>query len=600
MPSPNRDQSLSRESLPVGDHSGRRSGRVVYAAADAAALLQPHLAALSHPKDAGFEQIKKNASRTVYRHVIDGQAVYVKHFHSRSFFHRLGWSLGRVDARREMTFARLLAAGGVSTPEVLAGCWRGGEHWLVTAAVEPAVAADVWHAERAGQGPAGRAAVREVTVALAELVGRMHAAGVVHGDLHCGNVLIRTDRRDVDLVLTDLHRARKRRHVSRRTRTANLAQLLHDRWDFTTRTDRLRFLKHYLRVSNAEGTLRGWQRMVEHLAARHRRRQYAQRDRRCRRTDQYFARVRLGGRWRGHVVLASKRRLGGSKAAEQVFTVDEWRQVLADPAVLLSPGDGQVVKESRSSLVVRRTIRLGDRDLDVFVKQHRRKAFWKALVDCVRPSRAIRAFRLGHALLTRRIPVALPLAAIERRVGPFLTDNIIVSEAVPWPRLDEFLRTHLGVRPNVRNMLSAHQLHQLTQEVLWQMGRLLQKLHDNNYAHRDLKASNMLVRWEDGQSGELVLVDLDGLRPVRRISMRQRFQGLMRLNVSLLQCPAANHPCQLRMLLGYLRRPGSGRINFKAYWRVLEVWSARKLNQQIRSRRGLQLVRRQAAQRATA
>ena len=39
------------------------------------------------------------------------------------------------------------------------------------------------------------------------------------------------------------------------------------------------------------------------------------------------------------------------------------------------------------------------------------------------------------------------------------------------------------------------------------------------------------------------------------------------------------------MLLGYLRRPGSGRIRFKPYWRALEIWSDRKLRQQIRSRR---------------
>ena len=59
----------------------------------------------------------------------------------------------------------------------------------------------------------------------------------------------------------------------------------------------------------------------------------------------------------------------------------------------------------------------------------------------------------------------------------------------------------------------------------------------------------------------------------------------MRLNVSLLECPAVTHAGRLRMLLGYLRRPGAGRINFKPYWRELERWSARKLRQQIRSRR---------------
>ena len=134
--------------------------------------------------------------------------------------------------------------------------------------------------------------------------------------------------------------------------------------------------------------------------------------------------------------------------------------------------------------------------------------------------------------------------------------------------------------------MSVPQQRQLAQEVLWQMGRLLQRLHDSGFAHRDLKANNMLVRWSPGEPPEIVLLDLDGLsRRRRHLTARRKFQGLMRLNVSLLECPVVNHAGRLRMLLGYLRRPGSGRIHFKPYWRMLERWSGRKLRQQIRSRR---------------
>jgi hypothetical protein len=52
---------------------------------------------------------------------------------------------------------------------------------------------------------------------------------------------------------------------------------------------------------------------------------------------------------------------------------------------------------------------------------------------------------------------------------------------------------------------------------------------------------------------------------------------------------------RLRMLLGYLRRPGGGRPNFKPYWRVLEDWSADKLSNQIRSRRRKQRAARRPA-----
>ena len=117
------------------------------------------------------------------------------------------------------------------------------------------------------------------------------------------------------------------------------------------------------------------------------------------------------------------------------------------------------------------------------------------------------------------------------------------------------------------------------------LGQVLGRLHDSSLAHRDLKATNMLVLWDGHGAPEVVLVDLDGLRKTRLLTARERFQGLMRLNVSLLECPAVNRAGRLRMLLGYLRRPGSGRIPYKPYWRALERWSAWKLRKQMQDRR---------------
>ena len=132
--------------------------------------------------------------------------------------------------------------------------------------------------------------------------------------------------------------------------------------------------------------------------------------------------------------------------------------------------------------------------------------------------------------------------------------------------------------------------------MLWELGRLLRRLHQAGFAHRDLKATNLLVRWDDspGRSPQIIMVDLDGLRQVRRVSCRQEFRGLMRLNVSLLECPGVSHAGRLRMLLGYLRRPGVGRINFKPYWRLLQQWSNRKIRRQIASRQRRQKAQRRA------
>jgi len=566
-----------------------------YLAETAGQLGQEELRELSSPPADRWRVVKHNPSRTVYFGSLGGRGVYVKHFHSRSLVRRVMKRLGRSDLWCEMSYAAYLTGRGVATPEVLAAGTCNGGTWLATRAVAPAEPGDRWHERQLALGHAGARAIRQAAVALAQTVARMHAAGVLHRDLHCGNIMIRTDGAAPQPVLMDLHRARHRRVLSRRARAANLAQLFHDRYCFTSRSDRLRFLKHYLAASQASGTLRGWQIMVVQLAYHHARRMYAKRDRRTLRKDKYFYPVTLGRGWRGHVVLATKNHTKNSPASAMQFDAADWRAALADPEGLFVGPEVEAVKDSRSSQIVRRHIQVGPHRLCVYVKRARRKFAWKAIVDFFRPARSTRAFALGHALRNRRIPTALPLAALERRVGGLLVDSIFIVEAVDAPCLNRFMDTWLARQPQADARLTAAQQHRLAQEVLWQLGRLVQRLHDHNFAHRDLKASNLLVRWSPGSSPEVVLVDLDGISRRRLLTTRRRFQGLMRLNVSLLECPAVNHAGRLRMLLGYLRRPGCGRVNFKPYWRVLEEWSDHKLRRQIRSRRKRQKASRRPA-----
>lgn len=566
-------------------------GKVVYADKQAKSMLRDRVSELYAPAEYSWEEVKHNDSRTVYRETINGQLIYLKHFHSRSLLHRFMRRFGSSDAMREMRFSRHLQARGVPTAEVLAATCAEGVEWLATRAVEPSVPADAWHTQQLALGQAGKKRIDRAIVELARMIGRMHAAGVIHSDLHCGNVLVRTDENPngpVKLVLMDLHRASIRRKLSRGARAKNLAQLLHDRQYLTTRSQQIRFLKHYLHASGAAGSIRGWQMLVEHFAQMHSRRQHNQRDRRVFRDGKYFSRINLPGNWRGCVVLASKRHMAGSEAAKYRFTVDQWKQALADPPGLLEGHDAVVYKNGNSSRVMRRRITVGRHELDVFVKQTIQKRRWKMLLDCLRPSKPIRAFSLGHSLLTRRIATALPLAAMERRIGPILLDSILITEAVDAQPMNTFLETWLAGTPNSDSPLTVNQRRLLGREVLWQLGRMLQRLHDYRFAHRDLKATNLLIRWSPGQSPEIVLVDLDGLSRRTMMTARCRFQGLMRLNVSLLKCPAVNRAGRLRMLMGYLRRLGTGRVAFKPYWRTLEDWSSKKLRQQIRVRRRAQ------------
>ena len=596
-------RATSAEAIRYADDAARRRVETVLGDAD------------EHRADV-WSLVKQNVSRTVWRRSADrtGGVLYLKHFHNTGPVHRLFRRLGRGGAIREMRFGGYLLSRGLPVPKILAACCRGPSEWLVSEGIEPATQADQWHSEQLANG--NHAAVREATVALAELVGRMHALGVIHRDLHCGNVLVRQGDPG-EVVLMDLHRMCRRRRLRRHARAANLAQLVSDRRLWTTRSQRLRFLKHYLRAAGAEGTLIGWVRLIEPLAQRHSRRLNAKRERRIFSTNRYFAAMRVGG-YRTHVVLDSKRRVPGSKASELSFAAEDWRRVLADPEALFTGEGVQVIKDSPSSLVVRRRLRVGPAEVDVHVKRPRRKHWRRWVADVFRWSRPLRAFHLGHSLLARHIYTALPLAAMEKRAGPLLVDSILITETVSGGRarppdhadqggaaaprdelrglhLNRFLNRYLGPGRD-GSAVPAPRTNRLARQVLWQLGRLLRRLHEEGFAHRDLKATNLLVHWNGSpsQTPAVILVDLDGVRRVRRVTARREFRGLMRLNVSLLECPAVTHAGRLRMLVGYLRRPGMGRVPFKPHWRQLERWSSGKIRRQITSRQ-----RRQKAQRRT-
>ncbi len=567
-------------------------GVVRFTDADARRQTEPLLTGSS---DIRWSVVKQNVSRTVYRHEASGSVgvLYLKHYHSRSLLHRLQRRIGLSDSRCEMRFSRYLSANNVPVPKVLATYNHKGTEWMISEGIEPSVPADKWHADKTA---AGNTDIRAAVIALAELVGRMHACGVLHRDLHCGNVLVRTvdpsPGRFDGLVLTDLHRMLRRRRLSRRSRAANLAQLFHDQRLWTTRSQRIRFLRHYLSAAGAEGTIRGWTRLIELFANRHTRRLYAQRDRRIFATNQYFARMSIAGR-RTHVILASKRSLPGSKTCEHTFTTEDWLKALADPDALFTGDNIKIIKDSASSYIVKRRLRIGLRDIDVYVKRPRRKRTVRWVTDLFRPSRALRSFYLGHALLGRHIYTALPLAAMEKRRWGFLVDSILITEQVHGLHLNKFLNRYLDDEQTDGSHIEKRRL---ARQVLRKLGQLLRRLHEEKFAHRDLKASNLLVHWDNHRDHppEVILVDMDGVNRVRRVTRRQQFRGLMRLNVSLLECPVVNHAGRLRMLLGYLRSPGTGRINFKPYWRLLQNWSTRKIRRQIISRQ-----RRQKAQRRT-
>ncbi len=180
-----------------------------------------------------------------------------------------------VDAGNECAACRRLARVGIRAPRVAAFGVRGAnpatrQSFVVCDALDGFVSLTEV-AERWRREPPPPSLRWQLTRELARLVRALHDAGINHRDLYFDHVLAdATALQDgrVELALIDLHRAGLRRRVPRRWLLRDLAALSFSAaYEGATRTDQLRFLRHYTSGSPAQA-LRSGPRFWHAVAAR--------------------------------------------------------------------------------------------------------------------------------------------------------------------------------------------------------------------------------------------------------------------------------------------------------------------------------------------
>ncbi len=406
-----------------------------------------------------------------------------------------------------------------------------------------------------------------------------------HFDLHAGNVLIQPTPNGLRALFVDLNNIRIGRRVRDTGIVLNLAQL--NQWfrSHAPVTDRLRFLDRYLHWHAAlsgrssHGRSIGCSRaeLIRRLsdaALRHAESLYAKRDRRIMKTGRYFARLRLGGGWRAHAFLASKHPVAGSPVSTMTFTPQQWKQWLRHPLGLVRPGDRRmIVKESHSTVVCRGRLETEDgQGIDVVIKRALPRNWIKRLAHTISTSHPMLTWKLGNALLNRQIPTARPLAVVERRRLGLLIDSLVISEYLPHTLdLDTFLTVTLREQPPAAG-------RELKRQVTRSLSEVIRRLHERGFAHRDLKAPNVLIQWDPSASdpARALLVDLDGLRPAQPGDPELDVQALTRLNVSVDHCKRVTLTDRLRFLRTHLTRVGCPQPRWKPLWRRIAADSALK------------------------
>ncbi|MGI9311078.1 MAG: lipopolysaccharide kinase InaA family protein [bacterium] len=200
------------------------------------------------PPDHDARVVARSRQADVFSFRYRRRAYFHKTFHPRGAAEPIkDWFRGSR-ATRCLRAHRLLAAHGFRAPQVVMVGHARRHCFIVMAAVPQRIGLDDFLRNAAGDDARAHRMHRRAQIArLGDLIGRLHAAGIAHGDLLRGNLMLSgRDPARMEVYFIDNERTRRYRALPARARVRNLAQLNRFADDFGV-ADRMRFLHQYLR-----------------------------------------------------------------------------------------------------------------------------------------------------------------------------------------------------------------------------------------------------------------------------------------------------------------------------------------------------------------
>jgi hypothetical protein len=199
-------------------------------------------------KDAGgrWEPIASSSFARVVRFEHEGDQYYHKRYLGRGWLEGVKARVFGSRAQRAWRGGHLLEVNSFGVPEMVVIGEQGADCFAVTRAVVGGVGLLEYarrlrlRADRQSQRMR-----RTLAEELGRVVGRMHARGIVHGDLRWGNILVVEGPERPRFVFLDNERTRQYLRTPKRKVLKNLVQLNFVSDELLTRTERARFWRAY-------------------------------------------------------------------------------------------------------------------------------------------------------------------------------------------------------------------------------------------------------------------------------------------------------------------------------------------------------------------
>ena len=433
-----------------------------------------------------FEKVRSSDTAEVFRysmHLRDtSEILYLKKFPHRSFSDAVKCLLRPSRAKRAFIAGFMLEKSGFNTPQTVAYLHKNQgflsrEDILVTEGIVHAAAVpEALNASGDNASGMGLNARRKMIRQFGRTIGRMHSAGICHGDLRAGNIFVREENDNFEFFFIDNERTRKCLPPGLRLSLKNLVQLNLTR--NISNTDRMRFWTGYLETSKIDGS------RSKHLVRAVFKKTKTRQTKRAK-THLGYAGIHLQSHWAvqgaqsgpfaGYFLTAFCR---GDTAAEFLKQLEKQTET------------GILLKHDTAT----RVVRCQYHGWDIVIKRYNHQGFWHSLRHTLKGSRARKCWRFGHRLRAAKISCAEPIGVVERRKFGLIWESYILNAFVEGPDIQRFLQNETVSK-------------QAKDAVMQKVHTLVSRLADHRISHNDLKPSNLIIK-DDSP----ILIDLDSMK----------------------------------------------------------------------------------------
>ncbi len=214
---------------------------------------------------------------------------------------------------------------------------------------------------------------------------------------------------------------------------------------------------------------------------------------------------------------------------ERSCTEQKFLDRLADADSFFADNGCHMVKDQRKIKVGRLTVAIAGQPRTIYVKRYNAFSLRYKLLSRFSRSGAFRALQGAAILRAGQIPTVAPVAAVEHRRAGILSKSFFITREISGGKTADVYWRHdlAGV--------SGRAGFKSRRRFLAKLAALFASLHRQQIYHNDLKDANILVAV--GAPGEndpqLFLVDLEGVKRCRAMSLKRKVKNLVQLNRTL-------------------------------------------------------------------